>query len=191
MLAAGLASASRAGALLLILEMIAGFCLLKKGFRRRLLPFALIAVGFTGVGGVGALWSRLADPDPLKYRREIFHSAIAMIAADPWRGYGLGTFSAVYPEFAEFDAGATVDHAHNDWLEWAAEGGIPFAALWAALAVRLVRPAIRSFWGIGVLAVFLHALVDYPFARLGVAAWEFLLFAALLAEKSRVPGALT
>lgn len=190
MLAAGLASASRAGALLLILEMIAGICLLKKGFRRRLLPFVLVAAGFTGVVVACALWGRLADPDPLKYRREIFRSAIAMIAAHPWRGYGLGTFSAVYPEFAEFDAGATVDHAHNDWLEWAAEGGIPFAVLWAVLGVRLARPAIRSFWGIGVLAVFLHALVDYPFARLGVAAWEFLLIGALLAERSPVCGAL-
>ncbi len=190
MLAAGLASASRAGAMLLILEMIAGIFLLKKEFRRRLLPFALAAVGFTGVVGAGALWGRLADPDPLKYRREIFRSAIAMIAVHPWRGYGLGTFSVVYPEFAEFDNGATVEHAHNDWLEWAAEGGFPFAALWAALAVRLTRPAIRSFWGIGVLAVFLHALVDYPFARLGVAAWEFLLIAALLAERSPVRRAL-
>jgi O-antigen ligase len=190
MLAAGLASASRAGALLLILEMIAGMFLLGNGFRRRLLPFALTAAGFTGVVGAGALWGRLRDPDPLKYRREIFHSATAMITAHPWRGYGLGTFSAVYPEFAEFDSGASVQHAHNDWLEWAAEGGTPYAMLWAALAIRMVRPAIRSFWGLGVLAVFLHAFVDYPFARLGVAAWEFLLIAALLAERSPVPRAL-
>ncbi len=130
------------------------------------------------------MWGRLADPDPLKVRREIFHSAAAMIAAHPWHGYGLGTFAAVYPEFAEFDNGASVEHAHNDWLEWAAEGGIPFAALWAVLAVCVARPAIRSFWGMGVLAVFLHALVDYPFARIGVAAWEFLLIGALLAERS-------
>jgi O-antigen ligase len=184
MLAAGLASASRAGALLLILEMIAGIFLLGKVFCRRLVPFALVGAGFTGVVGAGALWGRLGDPDPLKYRREIFHSATAMIAAHPWRGYGLGTFSTVYPEFAEFDSGGSVEHAHNDWLEWAAEGGILFAALWAALAVRMARLATRSFWGVGVVAVFLHALVDYPFARLGVAAWEFLLIGALLAERS-------
>ena len=157
MLAAGLFSASRAGAMLLILEVITGICLLGKAFNRRLLPFALVVAAFIGIVGAGALWGRLADPDPLKYRREIFHSAAAMIATHPWRGYGLGTFSAVYPEFAEFDSGASVEHAHSDWLEWAAEGGIPFAALWMALAVRMAHPAIRHFWGLGVLAIFLHA----------------------------------
>lgn len=183
MLVAGFASASRAGALLLGLETIAAIWLLN-GFRRRLFSFGLVAAGLTAVVGTGALWGRLKDPDPLKYRREIFRSATAMISAHPWRGYGLGTFSTVYPEFAEFDSGATVEHAHNDWLEWAAGGGVPFAALWAALAVCVARLAIRSFWGIGVLALFLHAIVDYPFARLGVTAWEFLLIAALLAERS-------
>ena len=48
-----------------------------------------------------------------------------------------------------------------------------------------VRPALRSIWGIGVPAVFLHALVDYPFARFGVAAWLFILVGAL--ENKRRP----
>ena len=47
------------------------------------------------------------------------------------------------------------------------------------LAIATLRPALRSIWGIGVLAVFLHALVDYPFARFGVTAWLFILVGAL------------
>lgn len=182
MLAAGLASASRAGAALLLLELLAAIYLLRKDFRRRILPFALAAATFAAVAGTSVLLARLKDPDPLKYRREIFHSSIKMIATHPWRGYGLGTFSTVYPEFAQFDSGAEVEHAHNDWLEWAAEGGLPFAALWAVLAASIARPAVRSVWGLGVLAVFLHALVDYPFARFGIAAWAFLLIGALFSE---------
>jgi hypothetical protein len=50
--------------------------------------------------------------------------------------------------------------------------------VWGALSIWLVRPAIRSIWGVGVLALLLHALVDYPFARFGVAAWAFLLAGA-------------
>lgn len=180
-LAAGLASASRAGAALLLLELFVGIFLLGKGFRRGILVFALAVPA-----GVAPLWHRLQDPDPFKYRREIFHSAIEMIAAHPLRGYGLGTFSTVYPEFAHFDAGAEVEHAHNDWLEWAAEGGLSFVALWLALVALVARVAIRSIWGLGVLAIFLHSLVDYPFARFGVAAWEFLLIGALLAHAREV-----
>ena len=83
-----------------------------------------------------------------------------MIAARPWTGYGLGNFATVYPEFARFDPGAVVEHAHNDWLEWATEGGWPYAAVWMLLAIAATRPALRSIWGIGVPAIFVHALVD-------------------------------
>jgi hypothetical protein len=40
-------------------------------------------------------------------------------------------------------------------------------------------------WGIGVLGSFLHAFVDYPFARLGVSAWIFLLLGMLAASDLR------
>ena len=183
MLAAGLASASRAGAILLLVEALVALLLLRGKLQRSgAVRFAAAAVAFTLLAGAGTLLNRLAEPDPLKYRREIFHSAERMIAAHPWRGYGLGTFSTVYPEFAEFDSGATVEHAHNDWLEWAAEGGLPFAALWLVLAIASLRPAVRTVWGLGVPALFLHALVDYPFARFGVAAWALLLCAAMFRE---------
>jgi O-antigen ligase len=136
--------------------------------------------------GAGTLVVRLVEPDPLSVRREIFRSAWTMVQSRPWTGYGLGTFSNVYPEFAEFDPGTHVEHAHNDWLEWAAEGGIPFAALWAFFAIVIAPRALRSIWGVGILAAFLHALVDYPFARLGIAAWFFALVGALLGSESAI-----
>jgi len=199
-LGAGLASASRAGAVLLLCETAAvlGLVLrgssekwrlrmgLRRGLRTPLLAFAGGSVAFAAWAGAGTLVHRLADHDPLQFRREIFHSTMAMIAQRPWLGYGLGTYSTVYPEFAEFDAGASVEHAHNDWLEWTAEGGIFYAAMWASIAIWAARPALRSVWGLGILAVFLHALADYPFARLGVSAWAFLLIGALAREAQRV-----
>ncbi|HEY4364064.1 MAG TPA: O-antigen ligase family protein [Bryobacteraceae bacterium] len=189
MLAAGLASASRAGALLLVAEAIlASFCLRRKLRPVQLARFAAAALAFTLLAGAGTLWNRFAQPDPFKYRREIFHSAEAMIGVHPLSGYGLGTFATVYPEFAEFDSGARVDHAHNDWLEWAAEGGIPFALLWAVLALAMLRPAVRTVWGLGVLALFLHALVDYPFARFGISAWAVLLCAAMFRHCEKTSG---
>jgi O-antigen ligase len=78
-----------------------------------------------------------------------------------------------------------VEHAHNDWLEWAADGGIFFAAVWIGLALWLARPAVRTGWGIGVLGCFLHGLVDYPFVRLGISAWVMILIGMLAATEVR------
>ena len=179
-LACGLASASRAGAVLLILEAAVVFILARPPAARRLIPaFALGVIALAALAGGEVLVHRLRDSNPLRDRREIFESSLAMIAAQPWTGYGLGNFATVYPEFARFDPGAVVEHAHNDWLEWATEGGWPYAAAWMLLAISSLRPALRSIWGIGVPAIFLHALVDYPFARFGVVAWLFILAGAL------------
>lgn len=180
MLACGLVSASRAGAAILIVEAAAVLALARPLDGRRMIPrFAMGAITLAALAGGEVLIGRLADSDPWRDRREIFQSSLTMIAARPWAGYGVGTFATVYPEFASFDPGAAIEHAHNDWLEWATEGGWPYAAAWMLLAMAALRPAIRSIWGMGVPAVFVHALVDYPFARFGVAAWLFILAGAL------------
>ena len=180
MLACGLASASRAGAALLLVETVAVLALTKtRTSPWKIAGFALATLAFAILAGAGFLIERFTDSDPLRVRREIYQATGAMIAARPWTGYGLGTFASVYPEFARFDPGATVEHAHSDWLEWSAEGGFSYALLWLLLAVAAARPARRSVWGIGVPAVFLHALADDPFARLGVSAWVFVLAGAL------------
>jgi len=185
-LACGLASSSRAGAVLLIMETLAVFFLVRPRPARRVVGgFAAGAIILAALAGGDTLIQRFRDSDPFQYRREIYASSLAMIADRPWTGYGLGTFATVYPEFAAFDTGAVVEHAHNDWLEWAGEGGWPYATLWLLLALAVVRPAFRSIWGIGVVAVFLHALVDYPFARFGVAAWLFILVGALENSSAR------
>jgi O-antigen ligase len=93
----------------------------------------------------------------------------------------LGTFPVVYPEYARFDVGQSVEHAHNDWLEWAAEGGVGFVTVWIGLALWSARLALLTGWGIGVVGCFLHGLVDYPFARFGVSAWIFILLGILAA----------
>ncbi len=187
--AAGLASASRAGAILLAIEMVGCAILLRSRMKRASRwKLAATSVLLIAIAGVSQLRSRLDQPDPLEDRREFARSAVSMIGDRPWRGFGLGTFIDVYPAYAIFDPGAIVDHAHNDWLEWAAEGGVGFLAAWAALGMAILPVAVRSIWGIGALAVFLHALVDYPFARFGIAAWVFVIIGALAQraiEKSR------
>ncbi len=187
MLASGLASASRAGAAILVLEAMAVLWMHRKSklVRRMTLGLVLATAAFAAMPGIGTLAGRLTDSDPYQVRREIAHSTVQMIASRPWTGFGLGTFPAVYPEYAVFDVGQSVEHAHNDWLEWAAEGGLGFAILWIGLALWSARLALLTGWGIGVLGCFLHGLVDYPFARFGVSAWIFILLGMLAATDLR------
>ena len=183
MLAAGLASGSRAGALLLLGEAAVILPLICR--RRTAAKFVLLAALLAALTGADTLAGRFTERDPLRYRREIAASTVHMIANHPWRGYGLGTYAQVYPAYATFDLGAVVEHAHNHWLEWAAEGGVPLALVWLVLALSISAPAVRSVWGIGIVAAFLHALVDYPFARFGLTAWTFALMGALSAADVR------
>jgi O-antigen ligase len=193
MLASGLASASRAGSIILVAEAIAVLWIRRKSplMRRTALGLIFATILFAAMPGVGNLAGRLTAPDPYQGRREIAQSTVAMISSRPWTGFGLGTFPTVYPAYAVLDLGQSVEHAHNDWLEWAAEGGIPYAAIWMCLAVWSVRPAVRSVWGIGILGCFLHGLVDYPFARFGISAWLFILLGILPVSNLREVRRLT
>ncbi len=189
LVAAVVASSSRAGTLLVLVEVLAVFVLIWKRDalpRKQLFGGAIVASALIAAGALVVDWPALVRRIALAghgdYRPEILESTLAMIASRPWTGFGPGAFSTVYPAFASFDIGVVVNHAHNDWLEWAAGGGVPFALLLVAFAALSIRPAIRSIWGLGVLAVFIHALVDFPFQRLGVAGWVFGMLAALAAQ---------
>ena len=181
-----IASASRAGAALATVEILA---LPWLGRRSSFAGTVIgLSVAFAGIAtvivGPEALWTRFQNKDPFRYRREIAISTVQMIRQRPWLGYGLGNYANVYPEFASFDLGLTVDHAHNDWAEWTAEGGVPMLLLMLAIALASLRLAIRSTWGLGICAVFLHSLVDFPLQISAIAALLFTFVAALCSDSA-------
>lgn len=186
-----IASASRAGAILVTSEIALLFLMVRPpgvASRRGLagvgVKIFVCALLFTLVVGWEFLWQRFYDPDPFRYRREILISSLKMIRERPWFGFGLGTFEIAYPAYAIFDAGVLINHAHNDWAQWAAEGGIPFFLLLLSIAARTAGPAIRSRWGLGVLAVFVHSIVDFPMQIPAIAASVIVMLAAISAWNS-------
>jgi O-antigen polymerase len=104
-----------------------------------------------------------------------------MIAAKPVAGWGLGVFQDVYPRYALFDVAKVVNFAHNDWLQWAAEGGLLAAIAVLLWAGWIVRRTHRQPWALGLLFVFLHAMIDYPMQRAGMAGWVFAMAGAVCA----------
>ena len=181
------ASGSRAGTFLVIVELMAVLVLAYLQNRNQTLLYgAALALGlslvFVYAAGFNTLLGKLQQNDQFNVRREINKSSLAMIRERPLTGWGLNTYVPVYRMFARYDDGTYVNRAHNDWLQWTAEGGIVFSGLMLMVFVWSIRPAIRSVWGLGLIAVCLHALVDYPFARLGVCGWYFALLGMLAGQ---------
>jgi O-antigen ligase len=183
--AAVIAGASRAGSALMVAEVLT-LGLLGWGQRRlgrMVAVFAAMAFVFTAVVGVETLVRRFAGADPYAGRREFLQSAVAMTKDRPAMGFGLGNFENAYPAYARVDIDQIVNHAHNDWAEWAADGGLPFLLLMVCLAAWVIPKAVRSVWGVGVLAVLAHSTVDFPLQSPAIEIWVFTLIGVLAADR--------
>jgi O-antigen ligase len=192
LLTAVVVSASRGGLLIAFAEIlgIIGLLYLQKARgARRIGRLALVLVAVTAVMmaivGFETVTERFYSEAMTSGRLQFALSTLHMIAARPWIGWGLGCWPSAYPAFASFDPGAIVNQAHCDWLQWTAEGGLPVGLAMLCLAVWSARPAIRSIWGIGVIAVLIHAAFDYPFSRPAVGAWPILILSMAAAATRR------
>jgi hypothetical protein len=187
MYASVIASSSRAGLFLVSLEVLAVllFALVmhrptmrRDAMRRSLVAAALIIVLASAFGWQGML-KRFDSRDLWQVRREYLRSSVAMLRSRPLMGFGLGTWPIVYPGFAVVDLTAASPHAHNDWMEWASDGGVPFLLLMLIPVVRAAKQALCRPWGIGIIAVSLHAFVDFPFQVYSILLLFFLMLTAL------------
>jgi O-antigen ligase len=128
------------------------------------------------VGMVGI--TRLAETDPIQdYRGEIYGVTLTTIKNYFPVGSGMGTFAPVYQQFEtpRVIVAKYVNHAHNDWLEIALEGGAPALGLLGAFVLLYLRMVVsvsrmasnvaqHAFYRAALVAVFLllvHALVDF------------------------------
>jgi hypothetical protein len=158
-----------------------------RGALLRMIAVMAIALSAATLFGWQDLLKRFATTDPWEMRREYFFSSIAMVRTHPFVGSGLGAWPIIYPRFATGDMGAASPHAHNDWIEWASDGGIPYFLLLLVPIVHACRRALRQPWGLGVLALSLHALVDFPFQVYPLLLLFFLLVGALDAADQSTP----
>jgi O-antigen ligase len=193
MFAAVIASTSRAGAAIATLEVI---LLLVVGILRKragtvapvgrlTVAIAVLVAAGGGVVGWTPVLDRFQVKDLFLYRREFLESTLLMIRDRPWFGFGLGSWPWVYPRYAIIDPILVANHAHNDWAEWAACGGIPFALLIGLIALRAVWLSLEMPWGIGTVAVFAHATVDFPLARPPLLVAVLLVLAVMELEHAR------
>jgi O-antigen ligase len=184
-------AASRAGAFLCTAELLAMLAIGLMLYRRKaqkfrirtistvLLMVPLVAAVFTLIVGWQRVLQRFEEHDPYLVRWEFLVPTVAMAKERPLSGYGLGTFPDVYPQHAIVDLPLFVNHAHNDWAEFAADGGIPFLLLVLIPFAVAVPRVVRHPWALGLTVIMLHACVDFPFQRPAVSGWIFAMLGLL------------
>jgi O-antigen ligase len=198
--AAGIAMSGSRGGWLGFAAAILTILVAQSGRSRLALLILMIALAATGLlGSLGLLpptiSARLADfgafVGPLDLQNaEVtdanfsvleriahWYAGLEMFADHPWLGVGAGNYALAYPAYALARWQDPLGHAHNIYINVAAETGwiglIAFAAVWIAaiiVALRAVqtRSGYRRAVAIGVLGVLMHVTVHNLFDNLFV-----------------------
>ncbi|HXN71248.1 MAG TPA: O-antigen ligase family protein [Candidatus Acidoferrales bacterium] len=142
--------------------------------------FIILSIGLAvwiGPGPVVSRFQSVGDEYSLggPSRVSIWRDALPLIQHHPWLGTGLGTFPIAYTNRQTAFLTQFVNHAHNDYLEFASEMGIPAALilfvsifLILARAVRVFLFGERDFERVvalgcvgSIVAILLHSFADF------------------------------
>jgi O-antigen ligase len=159
------------------------------------LAFVVLSLSLAAWIGLRPALTRFEDlssemPGHQETRLSIWPGAVKLIGERPLLGNGLGTLPVAYTPYQTSFLTQYVNHAHNDYLEFTSDLGIPAALLlFGSVAWVLVR-AMRDFFRAesrlernialacvgSIVAILLHSLTDF---NLYIPA-NALLFAAIL-----------
>lgn len=178
-------SRSRMGILSVTVSSLAVIALILAG-RQKTVALALSAtlvlagIGFAiwiGPGPVIERFELLGDEvSGPQTRPAIWNDALRLIAANPLLGTGLGTFPIAYTSVQTAFLGRFVNSAHNDYLEFASDIGVPAALLLFGACLWVLWAAMRRILAGGpdhfarsvslgvvgaLLAILLHSFVDF------------------------------
>jgi O-antigen ligase len=121
-------SQSRAGTASFLVEMALLLGLLLKSRKNRHAAATIAAVcvmvaAFTAWVGTSALWYHFTSLQGWM-RLAMTKDGLRMFWHKPLLGWGLGTFTTVYPQFRSFYTSLVVNAAHNDYVQALVETGI-------------------------------------------------------------------
>ena len=106
-----------------------------------------------------------------------WQAAARMVEANPWTGVGFSNYQPVYEQYRLLNWSMPLGHAHNIYLNVAAETGLPglaaYLVLWIAIFAQTIR-ALRTQRGVwrglllGLLGAWVHLSVHHLFDNLYV-----------------------
>lgn len=158
-----------------------------------------LAIGAVALITVGKDLPSWGTDASIETRMEFWSKSLRAAQDQALTGSGIGTFQQVYRRYE--DPGAVhrwyANHAHNDYLEIALEGGIPALLLLALFLVWWARQA-REAWlaptatakqkaaAVASAAILLHSAFDYPLRTAAIMAVMAACLALLAGAKGKV-----
>jgi O-antigen ligase len=130
----------------------------------------------------------------MRFRLAIDKDTFSMFKARPVAGWGLDTFTTVFPQFKTFYADKIVNAAHNDYAQLLAETGLIGFGLMAWFLVAMFRSALRRTGPagfvssakmaalVGCCGILVHSLADFNLHIAANAAMFYTLAALASAE---------
>lgn len=133
-------------------------------------------VGLTLWVGLDSMLSRSGMADAAaKERMSVYRDSLKLITDYPLRGVGPGMYQWRFRPYYKLDARTLYDYAHNDYLQSAAEWGVPLALLFWTIVLCSFYRCGRVFFqsddrsqkglalgcSAAILSILLHSLADF------------------------------
>ncbi len=110
-----------------------------------------------------------------EHRDEVVRESLQIVADFPLAGTGAGSYYSIYPAYSRGDVPQNYDHAHNDFVEFASEWGLPGLTMLGAAVVYCLYCALQGLFRrrdplmqgmafaslMGLLALLVHSVADF------------------------------
>ncbi len=136
--------------------------------------FDIIAIG--SLFGIDKLQQRYAETSfAAETRDEVISDSLPAVADAPWFGHGGGCFYTVFPSYQPGYYHGFYDHAHNEYLQFAIELGLPLTLLLGVWLLWLLWLNLRTMrskqnklsrgiafgCSVAIVHMLIHNLVDF------------------------------
>lgn len=159
----------------------------------------LMVLAFVAWLGTAALWHHFSELQDWM-RLAMTKDGLRMFWHKPVLGWGLGTFTTVYPQFRSFYTNLFVNAAHNDYVQILAETGVVGFAAMVWFIVEVYRAGLRNTEGwrrdwsralglaalIGCTGLLVHSFFDFNL-QIPANACMFLVICAVASGTGRIP----
>lgn len=176
---------SRMGIVSLSLSLIlfGALFLLRGGDRKRgiiiiaICVLVVLSVGWFGWDPIFERFAKIRNPqgDITEQRLILWKDSWNIVRDYPLFGTGFGSFQDIYPKYRTLKGAALADHAHNDYIELLANGGVVALLLAGGFFAVLVSRSFAVFRKrrdpysryvfiaslTGIIAILLHSITDF------------------------------